>query len=32
MYNLEISKRFGVEWKLLLEEDKRLFIDEVKRF
>lgn len=32
MYNLEISKRFGVEWKLLFEVEKWLFIDEVKRF
>ena len=31
MHNSEISKRLGVEWKLLNEEDKRPYIDEGKR-
>ncbi|CAF0841457.1 unnamed protein product [Didymodactylos carnosus] len=31
MHNSEISRRLGVEWKLLSEEQKRPFIDEAKR-
>lgn len=31
MHNSEISRRLGVDWKLLNEEQKRPFIDEAKR-
>jgi transcription factor SOX1/3/14/21 (SOX group B) len=31
MHNSEISRRLGVDWKLLSDEQKRPFIDEAKR-
>ncbi|CAF0884202.1 unnamed protein product [Rotaria sordida] len=31
MHNSEISRRLGIDWKLLDEEQKRPFIDEAKR-
>ena len=31
MHNSEISRRLGLDWKLLTEEQKRPFIDEAKR-
>ena len=31
MHNSEISRRLGVDWKLLNDEQKRPFIDEAKR-
>jgi hypothetical protein len=31
MHNSEISRRLGLDWKLLSEEQKRPFIDEAKR-
>lgn len=32
MYNVEISKCFGKCWKLLLESEKRLFVEELECF
>lgn len=31
MYNFEILKWLGVEWKLLLDVEKCFYVDEVKR-
>ena len=31
MHNSEISRRLGIDWKLLNDEQKRPFIDEAKR-
>ena len=31
MHNSEISKRLGMKWKKLTDQDKRIYIDEAKR-